>query len=108
MFWVESEADMRFFAAPKADPTFSDMFMNDVDEEIDVLKNERFFFLKSEKIQTWIKCKIESRNESILMSRHFNRYEKVAGQISIHLVHLLLEIRTQITSNFYLLSYYSR
>jgi hypothetical protein len=38
MFCVESEADMRCLAAPKADPTFSDMFMNDVDEEMDVLK----------------------------------------------------------------------
>ena len=32
------EADMRFLAAPNAEPTFSDMFMKDVEDEMDDLK----------------------------------------------------------------------
>ncbi len=35
---VDMEADMRFLAAPNAEPTFSDMFMNDVEDEMDDLK----------------------------------------------------------------------
>jgi hypothetical protein len=38
MLCDDREAETRFLAAPKADPTFSDMFMNDVDDEIDDLK----------------------------------------------------------------------
>ena len=40
MLCEEKEAETRFLAAPKADPTFSDMFMNDDDVEMDDLGKE--------------------------------------------------------------------
>lgn len=40
MLCDDKEAETRFFAAPKADPTFSDMFMNEVEDEIELLQEQ--------------------------------------------------------------------
>ena len=40
------EVDIRCFAAPKAEPTFSDMFMKEVEDESDVLKTKVNYYFK--------------------------------------------------------------